>query len=96
MSAPGQIRKSARLNSMSVLPPTADVVGPPRHVGIVPQADHTAGPPADTEYASSPPITIDRAAALSRDCRLVGSVEVDTIYLFRDRGGCHARSTKRH
>src|SRR5258707_10968050 len=31
---PGRVktRKSARLNGMSVLPPTADVVGPPRHV----------------------------------------------------------------
>jgi hypothetical protein len=38
-SAPGQTRKSARLNGMSVLPPTADVVGPPRHVRIVPVAD---------------------------------------------------------
>jgi hypothetical protein len=28
----GQTRKSARLNGMSVLPPTADVVGPPGHV----------------------------------------------------------------
>jgi hypothetical protein len=36
------------------------------------------------------------AAALSRNCRLVGPVEMDTIYLLRDRGGCHARSTKRH
>ena len=43
-----------------------------------------------------PPITIDRAAALSRNCRLVGPVEMDTIYSLRDRGGCHARSTKRH
>jgi hypothetical protein len=42
------------------------------------------------------PITIDRAAALSRNCRLVGPVEMDTIYSLRDRGGCHARSTKRH
>src|SRR6266403_772939 len=32
----GQTRKSARLNGMSVLPPTADVVGPPRHVRVVP------------------------------------------------------------
>jgi hypothetical protein len=35
----GQTRKSARLNGMSVLPPTADVVGPPRHVRVVPQAE---------------------------------------------------------
>jgi hypothetical protein len=28
----GQSRKSVRLNGMSVLPPTADVVGPPRQV----------------------------------------------------------------
>jgi hypothetical protein len=32
----GQTRKSARLNGMSVLPPTADVVGPPRRVRVVP------------------------------------------------------------
>jgi hypothetical protein len=37
-----------------------------------------------------PPITIDRAAALSRNCRLVGPVEMDTVYALRDRGGCHA------
>ena len=35
MSVPGQTRKSARLNGMSVLPPTADVVAPPRHVRVV-------------------------------------------------------------
>src|SRR5947207_13847894 len=57
---------------------------------------NTAGLPADTEHASSPPITIDHAAALSRSCRLVGPVEMDTIYSLRDRGGFHARSTKRH
>jgi hypothetical protein len=57
---------------------------------------NTTGLAADTERASSPPITIDRAAALSRNCRLVGPVEMDTIYPLRDRGGCHARSTKRH
>ena len=67
-----------------------------RHPKPFTQADHTAGLPADTEYASSPPITIDRAAALSRNCRLVGPLEMDTIYSLRDRGGCHARSTKRH
>src|SRR5262245_52013204 len=44
----------------------------------------------------NPPITIDHAAALSRSCRLVGPVEMDTIYSLRDRGGFHARSTKRH
>src|SRR5258705_5249652 len=32
MSQLGQTRKSARLNGMSVLPPTAGVVGPPQHV----------------------------------------------------------------
>src|ERR1700682_4236869 len=32
----GQTRKSARLNGMSVLHQTADVVGPPRHVRVVP------------------------------------------------------------
>jgi hypothetical protein len=35
----GQTRKSARLNGMSVLPPTADVVGPPRHFRVVPCVD---------------------------------------------------------
>ena len=35
----GHTRKSALLNGMSVLPPTADVVGPPRHVSNVPKAD---------------------------------------------------------
>src|SRR6266700_3710909 len=29
------------------------------------------------------------------NCRLVGPVEMDTIYPLRDPGGCHARSTKR-
>src|SRR2546421_2022288 len=62
-----------------------------------PQADQYGRPARRyTEHASSPPITIDRAAALSRNCRLVGPVEMDTIYSLRDRGGCHARSTKRH
>ena len=32
----GRSRKLARLNGMSVLPSTADVVGPPRHVRSVP------------------------------------------------------------
>jgi hypothetical protein len=36
MSAVGQTRKSAHLNGMSVLPTTADVVGPPRNVRVVP------------------------------------------------------------
>ncbi len=39
MSGPGQTRKSNRLNGMSVLTPTADVVGPPRHVRVVPKGD---------------------------------------------------------
>jgi len=34
----GQTRKSARSDGMSVLPSTADVVGPPRRVGFVPNA----------------------------------------------------------
>jgi hypothetical protein len=37
--ATGPTRKSARLNGMSVLPPTADVVRLPRHVRVVPIAD---------------------------------------------------------
>ena len=32
----GQTRKLARLNGMSVLSSTADVVGPPQHVRVVP------------------------------------------------------------
>jgi hypothetical protein len=39
MSLAGQTRKSARLDGMSVLPSTADVVGPPRHVSKVPLAE---------------------------------------------------------
>jgi len=39
MSAWGQSRKLARLKGMSVLPSTADVVGPPRHVRFVPEAE---------------------------------------------------------
>jgi hypothetical protein len=39
MSQLGQKRKSARLNGMSVLPPTADVGGPPQHVRVVPGTD---------------------------------------------------------
>jgi len=35
----GQTRKSARSDGMSVLPSTADVVGPPRRVGFVPKAE---------------------------------------------------------
>ena len=35
----GQSRKSARLNDMSVLSSTAEVVGPPRHVRFVPITD---------------------------------------------------------
>src|SRR6478672_9022731 len=38
-SGSGQSRKLARLNGMSVLPSTADVVGPPRHVRFVPTRD---------------------------------------------------------
>jgi len=38
-SASGPTRKSARLNGMSGLPPTADVVGPPRQVRVVPIPD---------------------------------------------------------
>src|SRR5258706_3941669 len=37
MSQMGQTRTSASLNGMSVLPSTADVVGPPQHVRFVPQ-----------------------------------------------------------
>src|SRR5260370_38264256 len=37
----GKSRKLARLNGMSVLPSTADVVGPPRHVRFVPSSGHT-------------------------------------------------------
>jgi hypothetical protein len=39
MSQLGQTRKSVRLNGKSVLPPTADVDGPPRHVRVVPNCD---------------------------------------------------------
>jgi hypothetical protein len=39
VSALGQTRKSPRLNGMSVLPPTADVVGSSRHVRVVPKTD---------------------------------------------------------
>src|SRR5258705_6606896 len=39
VSAQGRSRKLARLNGMSVLPSTADVVGPPRHVRFVPVSD---------------------------------------------------------
>jgi len=39
MSEVGQSRKLARLNGMFVLPSPADVVGPPRHVRVVPGAD---------------------------------------------------------
>src|SRR3982075_3058393 len=35
----GQTRKSARFTGMSVLPSTADVVGPPRHVRKVPNPE---------------------------------------------------------
>src|SRR5437773_5674344 len=35
----GQTRKSVRFTRMSVLPSTADVVGPARHVRKVPEAD---------------------------------------------------------
>ena len=38
----GQTRKSARLNGMSVLPPTTDVVGPPRHISTLPFASFAA------------------------------------------------------
>src|SRR5712671_6691454 len=38
VSAQGRSRKLARLNGMSVLPSTADVVGPPRYVRFVPEA----------------------------------------------------------
>lgn len=41
MTASGQTRKSARLNGMSVLTPTADVVGSPRYVRVVPRGDHS-------------------------------------------------------
>jgi len=37
-----------------------------------------------------------RRSVISQFARLVGPVEMDTIYSLRDRGGCHARSTKRH
>jgi hypothetical protein len=36
-----QSRKSARLNDMSVLPSTAEVVEPPRHVRFAPEANLT-------------------------------------------------------
>ena len=39
-SGSGQSRKLARLNRMSVLPSTADVVGPPRHVRLVPTPEN--------------------------------------------------------
>jgi hypothetical protein len=54
-----------------------------------------AGLPAESTLLHRP-ITIDRAAASCRNCRLVEPVETDTICSLRDRGGCHARSTKRH
>src|SRR2546430_16939006 len=54
---------------------------------------NTAGLPADTEHASSPPITIDCAATFSRNCPLLGPVEMGTIYPVRGRGGVHVRST---
>jgi hypothetical protein len=39
MSESGQTQKSARFTGMSVLPSTAGVVGPPRHVRKVPTTD---------------------------------------------------------
>ena len=39
MSLMGQSRKLARLNGMSVLPSTADVIGSLRHVRFVPLTD---------------------------------------------------------
>jgi hypothetical protein len=39
MSQLGHKRKWPRLNGMSVLPPTADVVGPPRYVRFVPKPE---------------------------------------------------------
>ena len=35
----GQTQKSARLNGKSVLPPITDLVGPPRHVRVVPNPE---------------------------------------------------------
>jgi len=45
----GQTRTSASLNGMSVLPSTADVVGPPQHVRVVPSHKVAALQPAARE-----------------------------------------------
>jgi hypothetical protein len=42
---------------------------------------NTAGLPTDAEHASSPPIAIDRAAALSRNCRLQEAMPERTYLL---------------
>jgi hypothetical protein len=47
----GLQRTVARLNGMSVLPSTADVVGPPRHVRVVPKTEVAALP---RDFCSAP------------------------------------------
>ena len=56
----GQTRKSARFTGMSVLPSTADVVGPPRHVRKVPRRDSCG-------VAKQQPYSITRSALLSSE-----------------------------
>jgi hypothetical protein len=76
MSQLGQTRKSARLNGMSVLPSTADVVGPPRHVRVVPVSDSCTAANSNAIRSSR-----QRAAEVAgaREAERLGGLEWDSL-----------------